>query len=379
MRGDSQGSEADDEDLTACILRKAHALFVSTPPDEVAAREIGAILAARPIRLVATIDRVFRDRGCHRRAGVAAFEPAREVLASCESSSEASVVLGLASTLRNGHVREAAVRHLDRHLDRLATAFLIMRLNDPVPQVSHVAHLAIRRRLVPAHAPAIVGCLPLVRRLSTWVRAGQSRIGQQIRDLLISDDPACRAALWNGTESRDSEVRREACTLLAAVLASTDDMASVLDRAFSDRDPATRRWAAEIAWTKATTPAAVRARLLPRMERDRSPAVRLVALRAASRAGDDDAIVRAVLDVNAEVRYFARKFLRRRKITVDVRARALELLHGKATRRHELIGALAALAELGRPDDLASIRPFTTDRRPSVAREARRTLSLLEA
>jgi hypothetical protein len=159
-------------------------------------------------------------------------------------------------------------------------------------------------------------------------------------------------------------------------------MEQVLAAALADVDPITRRWAAELTRRRAITPPEVQAALLPRMERDRAPAVRLVALRARARAGAVDPVARAAFDGNAGVRFFARKYLRALGAAVDAidqRARALAILADPGASRAALVGALATLSDLGRREDAPAVERFLADRRPTVAGEARRTLGLLLA
>jgi hypothetical protein len=113
------------------------------------------------------------------------------------------------------------------------------------------------------------------------------------------------------------------------------------------------------------------------MEHDRSPFVRLAALRERARAASIERLTHAAFDANAEVRFFARRFLARLGAAVDYRAQALAMLAAPHRDRQDVIGALATLSEFGRAEDLACIEAWTDDDRPSVAREARRTCARL--
>lgn len=127
------------------------------------------------------------------------------------------------------------------------------------------------------------------------------------------------------------------------------------------------------------SPAVVHA-ALPWLERSRSPTVRLLALRL--RRGDEspaahDAVLARCLDANVVVRFHARCQLRERGSTVGFRALARRTLD-EPSDHDALVGALAALSDIGRREDIERVRAFLAHPVRRVAAEARRTLAILE-
>jgi hypothetical protein len=362
------------------IVVAAPALFA---PDRRASRAAGerieSLLAASPVGIVASLDRAFRDRRLHRELGARFLEVNLDDLQSIASADRTA--LWVASLLRNGYIRQFAVGRLASHLDSLSSAFIIHRLSDPVPEVSSAASEILEQRLQPERAESLVCCLPLVDRLQSWERGSDPRL-HELEALLQSEEPRCRAALRRAARATDSELRRAACRRLVRVHAGTPAIREALEAALDDRHPRTRRWAASVLFNRKLTPVAVATALLPRLAGDRAPEVRLVALRLRARSTDATRaaaqLAGAAFDANAAVRFFARRFLARRDQRLDLRGRALQILSSE-TSRVELVGALAALSDLGRVEDIAAVEHFLRDPRPSVAREARRTLGLLRA
>lgn len=339
-----------------------------------AAARIDAILASAPARLIPALDRAFRDGRVHAALGIDFLDLEPEDVARLDPLDAAgSGALGLVSLVRSGRAREAAVGRLAAHVDRVATAFLVNRLNDYVDAVAARAWSVLETRLTPAHAAALVACLPLIDRMATWIRAGAER---RERILAALRAPGSRPALWAGARDRDPEVVRAACALLAALHRGQPEMQEILAAALTAHDPRTRRWAARVAGDPGWTPRATLDALGPRLSADSAPAIRLVGLAARVARGDREGIARAAFDVNAEVRHHARLALA--DAPLDYRGEALAALTAPG-RREAVLAALATLSDFGRAEDLALVARFEGDPRPSIAREARRTLALLRA
>lgn len=148
-----------------------------------------------------------------------------------------------------------------------------------------------------------------------------------------------------------------------------------LPRALQDSNPAVRSWAGHAVLS--SVPPDAFEPLLELLATNRSPSLRLLALREYRRRADADAIEAACLDGNANVRFYARRYLGKLRGHVDHRARALTVLQDPCADAAALIGALAALSESGRAEDRTLVAVFTTDPRVKVAAEAVRTLRFL--
>lgn len=362
------------------ILERAPALFSQDLPHaRAAAATIGEIVRRSPVLLIPALDRAFRDEDLHRRLGLQFLDIEPPLLSRLDRlDDERSAALGVASLVRSGFTREAAVQRLAGVVDATSTAFLINRLNDYVASVPRVAWDALERRLSPGNAALFVRCLPLIDRMALWVRAAEPQ-RERLRGLLLAPHPECRRALWEGARARDTEAARSSCGLLVTIHRGRPEMQGVIELALTDRDPRMRWWATRVAIDAATTPTEVLRALLPRLEVDRSPAIRRAALFARAAQGDRDGIVRAAFDTSADVRHHARVLLAGSFGSLDYRGLALASLARAAPGKAEALAALATLSDFGRAEDIPAVEAFSDDPRPSVAREARRTLGLLRA
>ncbi len=141
--------------------------------------------------------------------------------------------LGIASAHWNGHVREAAVRALSRRTEGDEIPFLVVRLNDWVPQVRDAALAAASARLTTERADGWVRALPLVEALRQQRRADHSPLVRAVFMLLTSVD--ARPALLRGLDAEHFGTRRLCFRL---VLDAGDE--SLLPRALSDSDVVVR-------------------------------------------------------------------------------------------------------------------------------------------
>lgn len=343
-----------------------------------AAETIDRILRAAPASFSSTLDRAFRDARLHRQLGLnfITVEPAQ--LARLERLGPLRcAALAIASMVRSGHVRQAAVHGLCASDDPLALPFLLGRLNDYVGTIASLAWTGLERRMRPEHAPLFVRSLPLVERMHTWVRAGAAR-RERLRQLLLQPHPTCRQALWDGLHDRDSDICRHSAALLAVIHLGQPAMQQVLAAALRARDPRTRRWAARLAVDEGCTPRDVLFALTPQLEADRSPAIRAAGLYGRTLQRHRDGIVRATFDTHAAVRYRARVVLAELFEPLDYRAISLATLASPGSSREGLLAALATLTDFGRVEDIPTVIGYTSDVRPTVAREARRTLAALQ-
>lgn len=358
------------------LLRAADLLHRSTTRVQEAAADLDHILAGQPITLVPALDRAFRDAGLHHDLGLAFLDLRAPDLERIERLGAAtSAALGVASLVRDGHAREAAVVRLAHRVDRLGTAFLINRLNDYVGPVGGLAWAGLQPRLTARYAALVVRCLPLIDRMSEWVRAGvdQRRALQQ-----LVRSPAARPALWDSLRDRDLALMRAAALVLVGLHRGQPEVRDVLAAALGRREQQPRIWAARLAFDPAVTPTSVLQELAPKLSADRNPAVRVAGVRGFAARDDRDALVQATFDPHGLVRHHARILLAGKFGAIDYRGRALSILAEPDATRPALVGALANLSEFGRRPDIPIVAAFVADARLSVAREAQRTLELLE-
>lgn len=336
-----------------------------------------AVVRGAPSRSLWAVDRELRGTGAWSSAGV---PPERvDALASGGGGLGA---LALLSMQRNGYTREIGVCRLAAIEDPLVLRLLLLRLNDVVRNVAEAAMDAVRGWLDVRRVDAIVAALPLLETMAHTVRAARSGIAERAERVLGAAGPAVRRALWAAARgARDEDVRRLAILRLAA--GSDEDAIEAVRLGLADRSPRVRlvtaRWLAA-----ARRSGAVQEAVLPMLEENPSPMIRLLAVRLRRGDASDEAhraVLRRCLDGNAVVRFEARCELRRRGDGVDFRALALERLRARereSSGRDELVGALAVLSDIGRREDMELVRAFLGHPVRRVAAEARRTLGVLE-
>lgn len=97
-------------------------------------------------------------------------------------------VCALGSIHPSGHVREAAVRRLDKHSDGSELPYLLVRLTDWVREVETVARRAVKRRAVPENIPRLVDQLEIIAALPERQRAWEGGAAKVVLDLLTIPD-----------------------------------------------------------------------------------------------------------------------------------------------------------------------------------------------
>ncbi|HTU25915.1 MAG TPA: hypothetical protein VMF30_10990 [Pirellulales bacterium] len=283
-----------------------------------------------------------------------------------KTGSSRAGVLGLVSFHRDGYVREAAVRELAKIGNGFELPFLLLRVNDWVPQVRAEAQAAVALRMREDNLPAFVRNLPLLVRLAGSTRASKAGVFEWLVDHLVrlehfgslknliqeSARPVSRKCfrqaiqitgshqvelVWLGLRSNDIALRLLAARAAPNVLAPTD-----LDAA------------------------------LETMEHDGFMPIRREALLA--RIADEGEaatapLEAALMDRNASLRELARFHLARRGRN-DFAARYRLALSADGSKSI----ALAGLAETGSESDLELVRPYLTSRFPNERFAAVRAL-----
>jgi HEAT repeat protein len=281
-------------------------------------------------------------------------------------------LLAALSMQRDGFLRERVTAELSKRGERIALAAVFNRVADPVPEIASRAYEALSRMLLPERLPQVVWCLPLIDRVASTPRGEESQVKIRLADFLRGNLEAAAAELDEALGSSDPHLRLSVYAHLARSF--PERVSSRLARALSDRSPAVRSWAGLGALSSAKAQLDT---LLPLLASNRSPALRLLALREYRRRGDTHGIRAACLDGNANVRFYARRYLKKLQVEIDHRETALTVLNHRESPTSRVVGALALLSELGRERDRALIASFEDDKRASVAAEARRTLRLL--
>lgn len=287
---------------------------------------------------------------------------------------------GLLSMQRDGYTREAATHRLAGQQDPLALRLLMLRCNDVVPQVSSAANAALLPWLTPARAAAWSHGLPLAEAMRSTVRASRSGIPEAIDKLCAHSGSNIDTALdETAARSLDPETRRLTIEKLVARPLAATMLEEVLRRGLNDSHPRVRMTSARLVGSR-EVPQVVRDELLPQLEANAAPHVRLLALRIrrkADRSGATPYLLAATLDANANVRHHARRYLARVQQGSASRGGALQRLADSNVATSALIGALAALSDVGRCVDAEAVRRFVEHPVRRVRDEAMRTLGVL--
>ena len=269
------------------------------------------------------------------------------------SMGEVSIsLLGIASCHTNGHVREAAVQELGKSSTGGELPFLLIRVNDWVPQIRSAARNLLLNRIRTDYVSHLATWMPLVLRLRYAARDDHSAIIEAVRQLFASVE--AREALHQGFQSADQLVRR--FCFQVALNSSAHDLLFVMQRALKSPDPQVRREAVEK--LPAILPSTEAKELLARARNDgympvRRQAVRIFAEKYANEATQE--FEEALLDSNIALREEAQYYFRQ-KGTVDLLAYYCRNLEASSNR--ELCAAIAGVGETGHMQDSHLVERF---------------------
>lgn len=280
------------------------------------------------------------------------------------------LLLRLSAMHPNGFVREEAVRRLRLIQDGSELPFLLLRLNDWVPQVRRLALDSILDRIRADYAGRFADNLVLIARLRDVQRNDQSDVLDRITKLLLS--PAVRGQMFSAMRSGSRIVRRTSFQILRS--ADPDVLPEILLPAAREGDVVIRLWAIR-ALLSVLEQRELRSVLLS-MSSDPSGPVRLEVLRALAQSSPEEAtslLMSALLDANASVRTEAR-FRLRNKSGADFRQFYKDAITAERS-TEVLMAAIAGLAETGKPEDAKTLVPFLTHSLPKVRRTAVRCLA----
>jgi hypothetical protein len=347
------------------------------PAAQAAARELAVLLRAMPMRRYPELE-VLRHAGRSYPIDGQWWNLRPDDVRQLVGLDDAWAALGVTTFHQSGYVREAAVRALGAAAgdEGLELPFLLLRLNDWVPEVRRAARAALASRVHVRYADAMWRALPLVERLREQRRADHGGVIRWIELLLV--DPDTRPALVRALGAPDRWVRRHAARL---ALARADVDPADVERALGDEDDVVR----SIAFgERARLDEGARRAAVLRAVDDPSAMLRRRALEAlAAEDGIDVATRRHALEARLAdrqrwLRELARALLQALVPAFDAAARYREL---SATTRaaRPLIGALAGLADSGGEDDVLAVAPFLADPRAKVRGAAVAAAATLDA
>ncbi len=285
-------------------------------------------------------------------------------------------VVGVSTFHRIGYVRESALIELALLRGGGELPFLLIRLNDWVPQVRAIAEKAMEERMQTSYLQSFVDNLALVQRVSQRTRNGlkSQEITGRMTEMLLQE--ANIHLLFDGLKHHDYEVSRRCLDLL--MLSRAGNSTRIIELVVRHKDLKNRLMAFELA---NTLPADARSAVWLQLAKDRAPSVRRLALGALcenSSAESNTFLQAALLDKGVAVRDFARWKLKDLGIEIDYRQFYIEQLKSDVSPQ-VLAAAIAGLGEIGQSHDAELIVPFVEHTHNAVKKSAIKSLARLAA
>ena len=332
--------------------------------------EVSAILDSMDVRelleFADAVRRSYRWYGATRPAWLT-MRPS-DVKALRRGEAIPTAILGVISFHGNGFIREAALRVLDHVEGGAELRYLLVRLNDWVPEVREAALRAVRRRLTAEYASAFAFHIGLIVRLLAWGRANHFETLGSIVELLRG--PAGWPRLPSILDSANAMSRRFLYRLLMD--AESEAGRALIRRALRDSEPLTRLEAMRrLQGAKPGNLEVLRAAL-----RDKFSPVRLLAARELANADcgeSEDTFIELLMDPAASVRALARQRLGTR---IDFARIYQQHLADPMPQR--VAAALRGIAEIGDLGSVARVVALVGAADARVAAAALRALAMLD-
>ncbi|MGF9698598.1 HEAT repeat domain-containing protein [Paenibacillus sp. MABNR03] len=259
----------------------------------------------------------------------------------------------------SGYIREAAVKRMIREGESYSFAYLLLRLNDWVPEIRNLARAALERKQTPEYAKLWMEHIILVERLRICGRDSFESFIESVHHLLRQKE--CRYVLHTARVSPEPGIRRLAFRI--SMEAEGTDTEMLMEQALRDEDPSIRRWAAQRV-DRMLSGQKLREVLL-RMQMDSVPSIRRESLDVLATMYPADAreiIMDRLLDSNLSVRDTARRHAKP-WMKVNYAEWYLDAIWSEG--QDHLAAALAGLGETGEKADAEVL--FEYAQHPSVA------------
>ena len=275
------------------------------------------------------------------------------------------LLIGLASFHSNGYVRQAAVEKI-KPCDGEWLGFLLLRVNDWVPQIRKASEQKLLGYMRPEYGQAWVENLPLITRLSKCHRVDRNRFPHEFTGFLQNE---CQEALAHGCRHEDRDVSR-ACYRLAFESGSQFDPQLIQEGLKSD-DGLIRLWAAN----HATASGHANQAFLAKISQDPLMSVRRVYFYHALKNNEKppiDFFTPFLLDKHREIRNLARFYLKKGFPDFDFSSFYLSRL--KCSGGREKISCIFGLSETGDKNHIPVIASYTDKGFPSTRKAALKAL-----
>jgi HEAT repeat protein len=283
------------------------------------------------------------------------------------SNEYATLVFGMSSFHHSGYVREEAVRQLAKTRTGEELPFLLIRINDWVPNVRRITWAAVRDRLTATYARHFVHNLALVLRLTHCGRADHGGIVDSVIELL---QKAEFSELKDRLESTDPFIRRTSFRI--ALDTQTIDRQAVIRQGMQSKDNVVRLLSLEKTHLLADDAALS---LLTEMRNDGFAPIRREVLGVYLRRFPGLAereLEEALCDTHTSIRRFARFHLEKTG-QMDF----AEFYRRALSEEPKLYAAIRGIGETGEASDVQLLLPFLTHSVPKVRRAVIGALSKL--
>lgn len=279
------------------------------------------------------------------------------------SEDEKTVVLGIVSFHPNGYLREKAIKKLAELGNNRALPFILIRLNDWVPQVRNVARNAIENLIGMNGLEGLALSVPLLKRLEKCRRANHSKFVQGMLNLLSQN----KHALMTGLQSKDNDTRR----FCFSVSSQSDEFNTdeLIDLTKKEKNGHVRAYFLEKLRTRLSEDE-IR-NLIPAFFSDKHTRVRVAALDLYCQHFLEDAediLEHQLLSDSRSARETARHYLRKlgKEEFATFYKRNLE---------DGTLGVIAGLAETGEKQDAKLLEKFLDSKKTRIVRIALRGIS----
>jgi hypothetical protein len=288
-----------------------------------------------------------------------------DVLPATLNEEQLTCVLGFLSFHPNGYLREKAINSLAKNYNFSVIPFLLIRVNDWVPQIRHASLNAFEKILSSSDAKYLAAAIPLIKRLENCKRVSHTDFVNRVFKKLSED----KSAILFGLKSPDNETRRYCFKV--AIDSKRFSNNELLDVIQKDKNGHVRSYGLK-QLENLLSKDEIR-NVIPQFFNDKFARVRIVALDLYCKYFLDNAKellkVQLLSDFRSarETAQFYLKKLGFREIH-DFYIEALPSCS---------VGAILGLSEIGQKDDYKLILPFLTNARIKLVRASIRAISKL--
>jgi len=348
-----------------------HIAFLLFDPDFTLASEAGEMIHKRlsgiSARELCELDQAMRENIHYQFQGASGYY--LEDLAKLERFTNPIPFLGICSFSPNGYIREQAVRRLSHFKDGKEIKFLLLRLNDWVPQVRMVAKTEIISRIDTEHIANFVDNLDLFERIYSWDRDDHSNVLNLFEDALAH--PHSRDQLIRGLNHSNFRIRRLSVKIAAGKKTILPmDLYKIVAR---DPDPIVRLQF--VTHAKPFLDQKDLSELTSALSSDGFMPIRREAINLSVQNGLENSmklLKNALCDNHSSIREFARWHLKKQGKSQS----HFQSIYREAIKHDPpQIGALSGIGEVGEADDVQRVFPFLDHERARLRKAAFRAIA----